>query len=986
MNVRCSAAAITPRFTPCLPCWRSAALVLVAALGSLMPLWAADRANAQGVERLLVLERFIWAPDDADALIGYATAELYRQSVLLHARRRGWVTRDAALDEPLPEARTTLRLALAGHQPNGQMGVIRIRVQGGANPGETAFALPPELNANLLTTNWETARFLEEGLAEGGAFAAHLDGLGFASSSGRSRPAARPAPRRNAVDPMAILGEWGIGELLSHARELHQLEVGAAGSVEHALGLALTYAKLGKLTEWATSPLHQVFKARARLYTAQVVRTGTAQQSAVARAWLFALEMAMGPCRAALTDLRAADGAEFGWLPALEAFVDWRDDQLERAARADASDRISPVLAVFLVELSDDAVGLVRLGELALDRSPGNSRVLSAMGYAAGPFVRGAMGRLQLERSQADIQVYIAKLGLPNRGPVAALGRPRAAEQGVDLEWQRKSLDLLAALAADAGAATAFVDLGLAFHTYREWAFTGAHGVISGTAGTVGANRAPVDRYLPLLAGHPWVSALRLTTGEAVVSPELRRRYLAECRFEADLSMGASILFANLLRNQELLPATPVAAQILMSDARDALWDVAALGRMIAMDKSFGRQVSERRTGSAEMLLKGSPNNPWAIIALLDGGTRVVPNERLDQWIADLSHLRPLRRAFGHALVERKRFDDAEPLLRQSIEDSPDPETLKKLAEVYRRQKDDDRWVATMERILSVPGIGLEAHAAQRDIASHYLDRGMVDQALVHARGAAGSGAGWAFLFAMLTHEIAGDMATAEEFARRTSLSYGGSHWLLFCLRTGQGDLAAAQAQVENQRANALDSLDAVAGGGFTAFHLQRYAEAAEGFEQYVRQAPQNVVVEPFLCALWMIAAHQTGDQASFDRALEALRNRAHTRGRTLGKNIKQLAELFATTIAAGPQAVMSEQAFRNCLRAIEAKDIPTFHALAGAFYEARGQTEEARAHYLAGWTHVPLHKLDIAANSPTLCAAGLRRTGGHPYPVRVGR
>jgi uncharacterized protein HemY len=134
--------------------------------------------------------------------------------------------------------------------------------------------------------------------------------------------------------------------------------------------------------------------------------------------------------------------------------------------------------------------------------------------------------------------------------------------------------------------------------------------------------------------------------------------------------------------------------------------------------------------------------------------------------------------ALGRRAIADKRHADAERAFNRAIELSPEP----------------------LERFLKEPDPGLRHARVRVDIAEHLMAKKDYKSAEPYANAAAETYAAWAMLCAAKCAEGLADFATAEQWVQRVAERYDESNhvWFYWCLRTGRGNLPAAQAIVES--------------------------------------------------------------------------------------------------------------------------------------------------------------------------------------------
>jgi len=143
---------------------------------------------------------------------------------------------------------------------------------------------------------------------------------------------------------------------------------------------------------------------------------------------------------------------------------------------------------------------------------------------------------------------------------------------------------------------------------------------------------------------------------------------------------------------------------------------------------------------------------------------------------------------------ELKQYADAERCAKQRIRIAPDFPTYRSLAAIYKAKGDMVLWKDTLEKSLSLTSMGLESSQVRNMLARYHMARKEWKEAVPYADAAAESYAGWAMETAARCHEMLGEWEAADRLMRQTAERYDGDafDWMLWCCRTGHGDLDAA--------------------------------------------------------------------------------------------------------------------------------------------------------------------------------------------------
>ena len=335
--------------------------------------------------------------------------------------------------------------------------------------------------------------------------------------------------------------------------------------------------------------------------------------------------------------------------------------------------------------------------------------------------------------------------------------------------------------------------------------------------------------------------------------------------------------------------------------------------------------------GFANDLQTISPHAPIARATLVKADwTRAQTNAAA--WEKESQHPRLLLE-LGKRYQQLKRFEDAERCLNKSIALSPDEITYRQLAIAYKSQNKMDNWLQALEGFLSQedPGLG---HAKVRvEIAEEFMRRKDWTKALPYAEAAAESYAEWALKCAAECSEGAGNWAKSEMYYRRASERYAASYflWCYWCLRTGKGDIAAADqfyVAIFNQLGAKTTVNDVVL---MSAYHTltNRNQKAVEILRPVYQRVPGEL-----LAMYLLLACDEIGDQQGRDQVLQSFPGKEPP--------MKQLAELFRACLAKGEKGDLDLRAVDALMAKLEPMSEAEMACYVGRFLDKRGQAQAA--------------------------------------------
>ena len=194
-----------------------------------------------------------------------------------------------------------------------------------------------------------------------------------------------------------------------------------------------------------------------------------------------------------------------------------------------------------------------------------------------------------------------------------------------------------------------------------------------------------------------------------------------------------------------------------------------------------------------KMVASTSSNFPVAIAAQITRNWSQIKS-RAAAIEKDLADEPLVQSALMNKYRELKQYAEAERCAKRRIALAPDYPAYHTLADIYKQQGDMTRWQATLEESLRLPSLGLEEFQVRNQIARYDMGRKAWSEASPWAEGAATSYSAWGLETAARCHEMLGHWEKSEALMRAYSERYEGSafEWMVWCVRTGHGDVAAA--------------------------------------------------------------------------------------------------------------------------------------------------------------------------------------------------
>jgi len=702
--------------------------------------------------------------------------EIVRQALLIAARDGlGVGTRDGTIGDPDDPAGGRVVTEVASSLLPGRA-VLTLRV-GEARPSALIDEECPYKPVDHL---WLLDRV--EPLSRG----RFVEALRDSGVAGTPKPPRAETPEDPAIE--ADLGTLSVFGQLAAVRAVHG-EIRRGGESPQLLGeLVRGYALLGVLTERLWNASHEAYMARSLLYAR---RLEALDPKSPRGPWHRAIAEALaGYPKAALDDLAEGDRrasatkpaggpvpARPDWAPLIVAFCRDRADDLV----VPGIDRRAPLAALlgFLAVENSSAVALiVETGRLALEANPECTRINDVVCDRGGVSINHWATELGPE---ALLEAIPARLR-------AIPGLPAAAEAAIGRSDEPALVRAMIAAAApgeDAGEPS-WAALGLVI---RETRFV------------------QVWRRLDFLRRMLRVSAVEeLEAARPEVADHPYRNYLETFAFD---QVRQREEIAGLLRPIDIRDPEDTAYSMILEILEEDSSRMNKLAARIQAHEDLTARDLARRSieferihgyNQSEDLLRLSPDSPIARAAIIHWKWEVAEPHALDWERSDARHPDVLSElALKYAGLNRP--NDAIRCLKAYLRLSPDQWAYEMLAGLYLAGGDKLAWKATFDEALTKPDTNLDHMAYRVRVAEQLMREGRWEEARPYAEDAAESWASRGMFCAIRCAEGRKDWDGAETWLRRLVERYPNhrwSAWLLWCARTGRGDVRQAeQAAVE---------------------------------------------------------------------------------------------------------------------------------------------------------------------------------------------
>lgn len=488
----------------------------------------------------------------------------------------------------------------------------------------------------------------------------------------------------------------------------------------------------------------------------------------------------------------------------------------------------------------------------------------------------------------------------------------------------------------------------------------------------------PADSFIesaePLIASHPYALAVlgsktRYKDGGAALA-ELWRDLLVT---DADFPLRP------MLRPMRQLPKGEV------RDRGQAAWD-----RMFWHTDAIAADLEHTCTGSkqrapaaARRLLTISPHAPGAIVALITYDWKDAADQA-SGWEREYQRCAPLLEALARQYLQLKRVDDARRMLRVRCDLSMDYWAWTTLAYLYREDGDVGRWKEMLETYLGQYEEENLEHAHIRDeLARYYMSQGDYAAALPYAEVAAESGAAWAMNGAAFANEGLRRWKAAEQWYRSVSERYPDNtlEWLLFCVRTGQGQRRAAEELATKWARHLADDAPEIPLGEAAVLHMLRNQDVdARRLLERNFERTGSPLYGHFLATL-KAGTGQSGQSEQWFAQIIERTAKSKLKGDAVRPELVELAKIFQRGEAAGALRPVDLQDITALLDSAAPKRRSGVLYFTARFLERHGDAEQARV-WLKRTAEDP-----VQINWTVCLARELCRTRGvalEPVPPRV--
>ena len=870
---------------------------------------------------------------DPGAIGSLLLRELTRQALLIAARDElGAATRDQTLCEQFPDGAIVIDIVTAAH--TRPPATLTVKLQTG-NPPRSIGEVSVQLR-RVPGRSFDCLQIIEQAEAwSRNEFVAALKQAGVKDQ--------RPKPA-----PDEVKGLAQVETLLATTSDLlamvnaTRLSHGAAAldpaNTRPLSALIRAYALLGVESEFLWYAADRVFHARALLYAERWVKRDPKSLDALQhRAFAKALA---GLHTDALTDLTAATVMEAqlpaqpeskggklkpSWVAMMEPLCKYQTGKLVAAMKAaGANDPLPSLLCFRSVRYTDSQAAVIEYGRVALNVNPGAMSIVDRLTQLAGVstghgLTEGAplmMAGLTHDRLLGAKDLPAKVRGLFGQTPDRLLDAANVARvmdaltEAAGTDRSEPSWSAVARLMEEVH----FVQ------TYRRTYFL--------------SQSLAVD-------ARPYVMSRKAASG--------KHPYWNFIISQADNARSAELLKGMVVVDVDAIH-TPLRSKLLrLSGGKDKdTWqrgdfhlDPAANSLEIRLYDYRASTTNDAYVNTLCRLASYvSPDMPGALAAAI----RLTP-DKVPGGLETVEKNHGHHPTVGAALIRyylARRDDDAIiNAINRYVEIAPDFWAFQELANIYERRGDEAKWLETHKRTLQSPDYGLSHARVNMQIATRYMDKGDYATAESYADDAGRSFSEWGLTCQVRCKEGLGKFDEAEKLLVARARRYGGiGAWLVWCTRTGKGDVISARKAMEAYDAELATKTDRESISSRLSYRwiIGKRLEGAKIVKDHVVETGDS-----YCGLLSAIAFSEAGDNASRDLMLNAVTNRGHLLkfNDRVRQELIELSREWQTAIAK-PEAPLTFDKLLEIAKFAPIADRQNAYYFGSAILKLQGKTMEA--------------------------------------------
>lgn len=873
--------------------------------------------------------------------------ELVRQAVLLSAREEmGLGTRDMVLREPFPAEPTSSFKILDIDTAHSAGSFVRVQLHARGSEEHVFDQEIPLIAKADHDNNYIGLLEAVEHLSRDG-FVDTLKKVGLTEAQ---RPST--AFSDSVVEPR--LRELNLCSQIAALRQLHAMADADAESLARLGCIVRAYANLGLMSEYYWSAAHKVYKARALLYAQRMVRRDPRSAEGYwHRAYALTLSglhgLALADLDAATLLAEEAKETPPEWVGLVRNTCLYQTSPLEDAARNSTSQReLAALLAFVTFEAIPARTMKLKLGREMLEQAPECLRIYDSMSAemevvnlhfltVAGPraFASSLNSHLlEVPGLPEDIRNYVGEMkdASDAAGPEADITVLFEKQPGL---WERLRA------AGDASQDSGEPSLAALGTTVEDVTFLQLSRRIYFMFRMWGVPVEDIVRNAaPLTIKHRYRAMIESMAPEVLRNKQKFEELVRDVDIvDAEVQEWAMMGLASQAPSPERVQGKK--AQLMALAHTDPT--------AYELERLMYKGIEQKRHKElAHALLEASPHSPYAMGILIQFDWAFA-EPHLADWRKEHGDHPSLLGPLAWQFIQQQRTVDAKEVLEKHVRLSGDSWGYLTLAGLYRKEKDDAKWQATLDEYLERVEYSLKHVPIQVELADHFMERGEWETAKPYAQAAAQSGAFDGMACVARLYEGLGELEKADTVVAQLAERYpaGLTYRYYWLKRTGRGDEHAALQEAQSQ----LESF----GDRKTLHQLTELGTIGvlSGNNELARRSFGAVLetqYSPYQALLLALVCDAEGDRVSRDKwiaGILAFVPKLSQKDKDARVGGIRAATLIQAALAKGEQTALNPSEVYSTAKTIKSqREWVNFLYFAGRFDELHGHTAQARQWY----------------------------------------
>ena len=589
-------------------------------------------------------------------------------------------------------------------------------------------------------------------------------------------PTSQPLSPVTLEDHMDVVSQFGL------LRAYHSQIRNSGESAEALGGLVRAYANLGNLTDFYWSSLSKTFKARGLLYAQRlIVRAGDSPYTLSHRAYALALAGRHGTALEAVQSAKGASGTVApDWLKVIDAYCSYDLESLDETQGENRE--LALYLRMRMVE--PDSISspeaLERIQQFA-ELNPASSRPREMLGETEALGLHRQLTESGYRSLWPAVYRRLASLSdLPPGAKKIADAESKFNPLRFHREFSARAQMIAELSQAESNPANSpLASWRVLAEILKDESFVQAYRILHVQYNMLGMNAdLTLETLKPLFREHRFGQFLESFTSNRQLSVEKLTEFVNS--------------FDQALCD---MPGQPIAWETARKNLHNLHQRAGALGAQDDLCEDIVRlRMVVLSEFNSKRFLEISPSRPWGIAYMIEHYWHDI-GQKADELETKYVAYPSVMIALATKYESVRQFTDAKRCLKKSIENSPTAAAYKSLAKIYKTEENLDAWQETLEQALELPSFGLDDAVIQVEIADALMRKGEWQKAEPFAMSAAGSGSAWGLKTGARCAEGLGKWDQAEELIQAASLRYSeqSADWYFWCIRTGRGNVQAAQ-------------------------------------------------------------------------------------------------------------------------------------------------------------------------------------------------